>query len=96
VKYGKSFTFVQDPVEMARYKTAATVKRRIEDYVARYGVFLLDELKYLVYDMKEFNEKWKEEVKKIREKEKEEEEEIHKKVEEIIKSSERYQQVHQD
>ena len=95
VKYGKSFTFVQDPVEMARYKTAATVKRRIEEYVARFGVFQRDELKSLVYDMKEFNEKWKEEVEKIREKEREEEEEINKKVEEILKSTMRHQQVHQ-
>ena len=73
-KFGKSFTFSMDPIDMARFKTAATVKRRIEDYVARSGVFKKEELKDLTYDMKEFMTIWKNEVEEIKKKEKVEEE----------------------
>ena len=91
VRYGKSFTFDCDPVEMARYRTASTVKRRIDEYVAKSGIFSDVEMKHLVYDMEEFNTAWKEEVRILKKKEKEEEEEINKKVEEIKKKAERYQ-----
>lgn len=95
LRFDKAFIFECDPVEMARYRTAATVKRKIEEYVAMSGVFRDEELKNLNYDMKEFNKVWNEEVKKIKMKEKEEEEEIKKKIEEIKMRAERYQQAHQ-
>jgi len=39
VKKGKSFTFKLDPKKMAVYKTEATLKKKIEEYVAKNGVF---------------------------------------------------------
>ena len=58
-KVGKSFSFRLDPKEMAKYKTEATVRRRIEQHVAQSGVFKRSELKELKYNMKEFLEEWK-------------------------------------
>ena len=85
VKVEKWFTFEQDPIEMARYKTGQMMKRRIEDYVVRNGYFRADELKDLEYDMDEFKQIWKEEVKRIMEEEKEEEEKEFEKNEKKIK-----------
>ena len=86
VRVEKWFTFEQDPIEMARYKTFQTVKRRIEDYVVRNGYFRADELKNLEYDMDDFKEKWKKEVIRIMEEEKKEEEEFEEKLKELRKS----------
>lgn len=95
VRVEKWFTFEQDPIEMARYKTIQTIKRRIEDYVVRNGYFRADELKDLEYDMDEFKQKWKDEVKRIMEEEREEEEEkkeeeeFEKKIKDLRKSKSR-------
>ena len=61
-KTGKSFAFGMDPQTMARYKTEATVRKKIEDYVAKSGVFKPEELKGLRYDMKAFLEEWKKQL----------------------------------
>jgi len=61
-KTGKSLSFNMDPVKMAQYKTPATVRRRVEEKVATYGVFRYDELKELKYDMKEFLAEWRKQV----------------------------------
>lgn len=86
VRVEKWFTFEQEPIEMARYKTFQTVKRRIEDYVVRNGYFRADELKNLEYDMDDFKETWKDEVIRIMEVEKKEEEEFEEKLKELRKS----------
>ena len=39
-KTGKSFRFGMDPKKMAKYKTEATVRKKIEEYVAKNGVFM--------------------------------------------------------
>ena len=61
-KTGKSFAFKLDPKKMAVYKTEATVRKRVEEYVAKSGVFKSSELKDLKYSMKDFLEEWKKQV----------------------------------
>ena len=56
---GKSLAFKMDPKKMAVYKTEATLRKKIEEYVAKSGVFKKDELKDLKYSMKDFLEEWK-------------------------------------
>lgn len=58
-KIGKAFTFSVDAKQMAKHKTEATVKKKVEEYVAKSGVFQKDELKDLKYDMKDFLQEWK-------------------------------------
>ena len=58
-KTGKAFTFFFDAKQMAKHKTEATVKKKIEEYIAQSGVFKKDELKELKYDMKDFLQEWK-------------------------------------
>ena len=58
-KVGKSFDFKLDPKKMARHKTEATVKKKVEEYIAKSGVFKKDDLKDLTYDMKEFLQEWR-------------------------------------
>lgn len=58
-KTGKSFAFKMDPKKMAVYKTEATLRKKIEEYVAKSGIFKRDELKDLKYSMKDFLEEWK-------------------------------------
>ena len=58
-KTGKSFTFKLDPKKMAVYKTEATLRKKIDEYVAKSGVFKSSELKDVKYSMKEFLEEWK-------------------------------------
>ena len=48
--------------KMAKYKTEATVRKKIEEYVAKSGVFKRDDLKDLRYDMKDFLEEWKKQL----------------------------------
>ena len=86
VKVEKWFTFEQDPIEMARYKTGQMMKRRIEDYVVRNGYFRADELKDLEYDMDEFKQSWKEEVSRIMKEERKEKKEFEKKLEDLRKN----------
>lgn len=61
-KTGRSFAFKLDPKKMAAYKTEATLKKKIEEYVAKSGVFHNDELKELKYNMKDFLEEWKKQL----------------------------------
>ncbi len=61
-KIGKSFVFKLDPKKMAQYKTEATLRKRIEEYVAKSGVFKKDELKVLKYSMKDFLEEWRKQL----------------------------------
>ena len=58
-KTGKSFAFKLDPKKMAVFKTEATLRKKIEEYVAKSGVFKKDELKDLKYNMKDFLEEWR-------------------------------------
>ena len=59
-KTGKSFSFEMDPKEMAKYKTEATVRKKIEEYVASGGVFKRSELSELKYTgIKDFLAEWK-------------------------------------
>lgn len=58
-KTGRSFSFPLDPKKMAeKCKTEATLKKRVEEYVAKSGVFQKEELKDVKYSMKEFLEEW--------------------------------------
>lgn len=59
---GKSFAFRLDPKKMAVYKTEATLRKKIEEYVAKSGVFRTDELKDLKYSMKDFIDEWKKQL----------------------------------
>ena len=68
-KTGRSFTFSMDPKEMAKYKTEATVRKKIEEYVARNGVFKKDELKELRYNMKDFLSEWRKQLPIVEEEE---------------------------
>ena len=58
-KTGKSFSFEMDPKEMAKYKTEATVYKKIEEYVAKNSMFKHSELSELKYNMKDFLAEWK-------------------------------------
>ena len=58
-KVGKAFSFPIDAKKMAKHKTEATVKKKVEEYIAKSGVFRKDELKDLKYDMKDFLQEWK-------------------------------------
>ena len=61
-KTGKSFAFKMDPKKMAVYKTEATLRKKIDEYVAKSGVFKNEELKDLKYNMREFLEEWKKQI----------------------------------
>ena len=61
-KTGKSFSFGMDPKEMAKYKTEATVRKKIEEYVSKSGIFKKEELEDLRYNMKEFLEEWRKQL----------------------------------
>ena len=74
-KTGKSFRFGMDPQKMAKYKTEATVRKKIEEYAAKNGVFKRDELKDLRYDMKDFLEEWRKQLPIVEEEERKNREE---------------------
>ena len=59
---GKSFSFKLDPKKMAVYKTEATLRKKIEEYVIKSGVFSKDDMKDIKYSMKEFLEEWKKQL----------------------------------
>ena len=61
-KTGKSFSFKVDPKRLAFFKTEATLKKKIKEYVAKSGVFKKEELDDVKYNMKEFLEAWRKEV----------------------------------
>ena len=58
-KMGKAFSFPIDAREMAKHKTEATVRKKVEEYILKSGIFKREELKDLRYDMKDFMEEWK-------------------------------------
>ena len=58
-KVGRAFDFKLDPKKMAVHKTEATVKKKVEEYIVKSGVFKKEELKSVQYDMKEFLQEWK-------------------------------------
>ena len=59
---GKSFSFKLDPKKMAVYKTEATLRKKIEEYVIKSGVFSKDDMNDIKYSMKEFLEEWKKQL----------------------------------
>ena len=61
-KTGKSFSFKADPKKLAVFKTEATLKKKIKEYVAKSGVFKKEELDDVKYNMKDFLEEWKKQV----------------------------------
>lgn len=61
-KVGKDLTFEMDPKEMAKYKTEATLRKKIDEYILRTGVFKKDDFKDLKYNMKDFLEAWKKQL----------------------------------
>ena len=61
-KTGKSFVFKLDPKKMAVYKTEATLRKKIEEYVAKSGIFKKEELDHVTYNMKDFLDVWKNQV----------------------------------
>ena len=61
-KTGKSFSFKADPKKLAVFKTEATLKKKIKEYVAKSGVFKKEELDEVKYNMKDFLEEWKNQV----------------------------------
>jgi uncharacterized protein (DUF1810 family) len=62
-KIGKAFSFPMDAKKMAVHKTEATVKKKVEEYIAKSGVFKKEELGSLNYNMKDFLTEWKKQVK---------------------------------
>jgi len=61
-KTGKSFSFKADPKKLAVFKTEATLKKKIKEYVAKSGIFKNEELDDVKYNMKDFLAEWKKEV----------------------------------
>ena len=61
-KTGKSFTFKANPKKLAVFKTEATLRNKIKEYVAKSGIFKKEELDDVKYNMKEFLEEWKKQV----------------------------------
>lgn len=61
-KVGKAFSFPMDPKAMAKHKTEATVKKKIEEYILKSKIFRKEELKSLKYDMKEFLTEWRRQI----------------------------------
>ena len=49
-KTAKSFAFKLDPKKMAVYKTENTVRKKIEEYVAKSGIFKKEELDDVKYN----------------------------------------------
>ena len=61
-KTGKSFSFKADPKKLAVFKTEATLRKKIKEYVAKSGIFKKEELDDVKYNMKDFLEEWKKQV----------------------------------
>lgn len=61
-KVGKSFEFKLDPKKMAVYKTEATLRKKIDEYVVKCGVFKREDLKDVMYSMKDFIAEWKKQL----------------------------------
>ena len=61
-KTGRSFSFPMDPRKMAEYKTEATVRKKIEEYVLKNGPFKKEEMKDVKYQLADFLAEWKKQV----------------------------------
>lgn len=61
-KTGKSFAFKLDPKKMAVYKTEATLRKKIDEYILKNKVFKKEDIKDLKYNMKEFITEWKKQI----------------------------------
>ena len=61
-KTGKSLAFKLDHKKMAAYKTETTLRKKIEESVAKSGVFKKEELDDVKYNMKDFLEEWKKQI----------------------------------
>ena len=61
-KTGKSFSFKADPKKLVIFKTEATLRKKIKEYVAKSGIFKKEELDDVKYNMKDFLEEWRKQV----------------------------------
>ena len=61
-KTGKSFSFKADPKKLAIFRTEATLRKKIKEYVAKSGIFKKEELDEVKYNMKDFLEEWRKQV----------------------------------
>lgn len=61
-KTGRSFSFPLDPKKMAEYKTEATVRKKVEEYVLKNGPFKKEDMKDVKYQMADFLAEWKKQV----------------------------------
>lgn len=61
-KTGRSFSFPMDPKKMAEYKTEATVRKKVEEYVLKNGPFKMEEMKDVKYQLADFLTEWKKQV----------------------------------
>ena len=61
-KTGKSISFKLDPKQMAVNKTDASIRKKIEEYVIKSGVFKKEELKDVEINMKDFIREWRKQV----------------------------------
>ena len=68
-KVGKSFDFKLDPKKMAAYKTEATLRKKIDEYVVKCGVFKREDLKDVMYSMKDFIAEWRKQLPVVQEEE---------------------------
>lgn len=65
-KMGKSLTFKLDPKKMAAYRTETSLRKKIEEYVVKSGIFKRDELKDVSFDLKDFLVEWKKQLKVVK------------------------------
>ena len=68
-KVGKSFDFKLDPKKMAAYKTEATLRKKIDEYVVKCGVFKREDFKDVMYSMKDFIAEWRKQLPVVQEEE---------------------------
>ena len=57
-----AINFKADPKKLAVFKTEATLRKKIKEYVAKSGIFKNEELDDVKYNMKDFLEEWKKQV----------------------------------
>ena len=65
-KTGKLFTFKLDPRKMATYKTEASLRKKIKEYIIKSGIFKKEELGEVKLDMKDFLVEWKNQLKIVK------------------------------
>ena len=65
-KFGRTFSFKLDPKKMAACKTEASLRKKINEYVVKSGIFKKEELKDVKFDMKDFLAEWKKQLKIVK------------------------------